>query len=174
MKKIILTTTFLCIVFFSCTNNTSIQKTNSTLEKGEIHTLLNNWHKAAAEANFENYFNAMDSVAVFVGTDASEVWNKKQFKDFSKPHFDKGKAWNFKMVDRNIYVKSSNTIACFNELLDTWMGVCRGSGVVERKKDGNWKISHYVLSITVPNEDIQPIIAIKKNRDSLFLVNFKK
>jgi hypothetical protein len=30
------------------------------------------------------------------------------------------------------------------------MKICRGSGLV--KIDGKWKIKHYVLSMTVPNE----------------------
>ena len=53
------------------------------------------------------------------------------------------------------------------------MGVCRGSGVL-KKKDGVWKIEHYVLSLTVPNDNIQDVIQINKEKDSLFLIHQKK
>ena len=114
----------------------------------------------------------MSSESVFVGTDAAEVWNIQQFKDFSKPYFDKGNAWSFSAVERNIYFDSEGKIAWFDELLDTWMGVCRGSGVL-KKKDKVWKIEHYVLSVTVPNDNIQEVVNINKEKDSLFLLKFK-
>ena len=88
---------------------------------------------AAAEANFDAYFGKMDTISVFIGTDASENWTKKEFSDFSKPYFDKGKAWDFKTLERNIYVNTSGDFVWFDELLNTWMGTCRGSGVLEKK-----------------------------------------
>jgi hypothetical protein len=87
---------------------------------------------------------------------------------FSKPYFDKGKAWSFTSKQRNVYVDASGEIAWFDELLDTWMQLCRGSGVL-KKEDGVWKISHYVLSLTIPNDKIQQVITVKKEIDSLFL-----
>ena len=42
-------------------------------------------------------------------------------------------------------------LAWFDELLDTWMGTCRASGVVQLI-NGRWYISHYHLSIAVPND----------------------
>jgi hypothetical protein len=134
---------------------------------------LDSWHKNAAETNFEAYFNAMTSNGVFIGTDASENWKTPEFKDFSKPYFDKGKAWNFTPVERNVYFDPNGKIAWFDELLDTWMGVCRGSGVL-RKIDDSWKIAHYVLSLTTPNDNVQEIIKLNKKYDSIFLSRYKK
>ena len=115
----------------------------------------------------------MDSVSVFIGTDASENWEKKQFQDFSKPYFDKGKAWDFKTLERTICLNPSGDFAWFDELLNTWMGTCRGSGVLEKTTNG-WKIKQYVLSITIPNDDVQAVILAKKKRDDLFLKTFQK
>ncbi|WP_339659578.1 nuclear transport factor 2 family protein [uncultured Polaribacter sp.] len=136
--------------------------------KEEVNTILNDWHQAAAEANFENYFNRFDSISVYIGTDASENWNKKQFADFSKPYFDAGKAWSFKTIERNIYTNSTANFVWFDELLNTWMGTCRGSGVLE-KTNNEWKIKHYVLSVSIPNDDIQKVISVKQKNDSIFL-----
>lgn len=134
----------------------------------EISRLLDGWHEAAARADFDGYFGAMAEKAVFIGTDATENWDKKAFMAFSKPYFDQGKAWSFRAVERNIYVGETGETAWFDELLDTWMQLCRGSGVAIRQ-NGEWKIAHYVLSLTVPNERIEGAIALKKEPDSLMM-----
>lgn len=131
-----------------------------TKEKTEINLLLNNWHKAAAEAKFDEYFSYLDEESIFIGTDATENWNKKQFKDFAKPYFDKGRAWNFTALERNIYFDKSKNIAWFDELLNTQMKICRGSGVLI-KIGKEWKIKHYVLSMTIPNDNTNDVIKIK-------------
>jgi hypothetical protein len=92
--------------------------------------------------------------------------------DFSKPFFDKGKAWDFKTLERSIYVNASGDFVWFDELLNTWMGTCRGSGVLE-KSNNEWKIKQYVLSVSIPNDDVQAVIKAKKKNDSLFLKKFK-
>ncbi len=135
-------------------------------EQKKIDALLTAWHKAAAQADFEGYFGRMAEGAVFIGTDASENWGKEAFMDFSRPYFEKGKAWDFTAVERNIYVSASGEVAWFDELLDTWMQICRGSGVV-RKVDGQWKIAHYVLSMTMPNDEVEGAIQLKRTSDSL-------
>jgi len=173
MKKIFVLV-FIAIFIFSCNcEEKSIKKVVVSVEKDNLNKVLDSWHLNAAETNFEAYFGAMTSESVFIGTDAAEVWNVQQFKDFSKPYFDKGSAWSFTSIDRNVYLNSDGKIAWFDELLDTWMGVCRGSGVL--KKSGNiWKIEHYVLSVTVPNDNIQAVMKVNKEKDSLFLKNYRK
>lgn len=139
----------------------------------EVNLFMDNWHEAAAKADFGNYFGKMDSISVFIGTDASENWNKKQFIAFSKPYFDTGKAWSFTAMERNIYMNDDKDIVWFDELLNTWMGTCRGSGVLENKNNA-WKIKHYVLSIAIPNDDVRQVMAVKRKRDSAFRVNHTK
>ena len=47
------------------------------------------------------------------------------------------------------------------------MKACRGSGVLE-KQGKDWKIKHYVLSMTVPNDVVNEVIPIKaKYEDAL-------
>jgi hypothetical protein len=125
-----------------------------------VNALIDDWHKAAATANFEAYFAAMSEESVFIGTDATENWNKKAFQDFAKPYFDKGKAWNFTPLERHIYFAKDGKTAWFDELLNTQMKICRGSGVLVKEKK-KWKIKHYVLSMTVPNDNTDAVIKIK-------------
>ena len=40
------------------------------------------------------------------------------------------------------------------------MKICRGSGVLV-KKDGKWLIKQYVLSMTIPNENVDEVVKIK-------------
>ncbi|MQP25142.1 hypothetical protein GFJ94_08700 [Flavobacterium sp. LMO8] len=146
---------FVFLVIVSCASH----QTNG-VQKETVNTLLDNWHKAAAEANFNNYFDVMSSESIFIGTDANENWNKKEFQAFAKPYFDKGKAWNFTAIERNIYFSSDGKTAWFDELLNTQMKICRGSGVVIQE-NGQWKVKHYVLSMTVPNDNVDEVVKIK-------------
>ena len=161
--------TKLCIVFLFL--GLSLQGQES--EKKDIHQVLDAWHEAAANADFQTYFNSMGEQSVFIGTDAMENWQREAFEAFSKPYFDQGKAWAFKARERNIYLSSDASIAWFDELLDTWMGTCRGSGVLENT-EGTWKIRHYVLSITIPNEEIEPVITLNQSKDSLIQKQIKR
>jgi len=131
-----------------------------------INTRLDNWHKAAANADFDAYFDLMTEDAVFIGTDATENWQLEEFKAFSKPYFDKGKAWSFTTLERHIYLNKNKDLAWFDELLDTQMEICRGSGVM-RLTDQGWQVQHYVLSITIPNPKVKNVVNIKKETDSL-------
>ena len=142
-------------------------------EKDKINNVLDSWHMAAANADFEAYFEKMTKDGVFLGTDATENWQNEEFRSFSKPYFDKGKAWSFTAVERNIYVDESENFAWFDELLDTQMKICRGSGVLQ-KVNGQWKIAHYVLSIAVPNENVDELVQIKQAKDDELLQELKK
>lgn len=133
---------------------------NMESEKQKVTQFLDQWHAAAAAANFEDYFSAMAEESIYIGTDATENWNKKQFQAFAKPYFDRGKAWDFKAIERNIYFSENGKLVWFDELLDTHMKFCRGSGVLVLEK-GQWKIKHYVLSMTIPNDTTDDVVKIK-------------
>ena len=161
MKKIIIVIAILAI---SCK-----PAFNLTSQKTSINNILDNWHAAAAQADFDTYFSLMTPNGVFIGTDPTENWQNQAFRDFSKPFFDKGKAWNFKPLQRNIYFSDDHKTAWFDELLDTQMKLCRGSGTLQ-KTNNQWKIAHYVLSMTVPNDNTKEVIKIKATFDD----NLKK
>ena len=156
MRKIIVLVIGLVVI--GCKSK---QVANQINHESEINLVIDNWHQAAAEANFNLYFNAMTEDAIFIGTDATENWNKPAFIQFAKPYFDKGKAWSFTKLERNIYFSSDKKTAWFDELLNTQMKICRGSGVLVVDKNNNWKIKHYVLSMTIPNDHTNEVVKIK-------------
>ena len=170
IKKLVIL--FLTIVISSCATQDVIQTPSDSKLVKDIDAFMTSWHQAASDSDFENYFKKMDSESMFMGTDSSENWAKQQFEDYSKPYFDKGETWNFKTLERNIYSNESKSMIWFDELLDTWMGVCRGSGVIELE-NAEFKIKQYVLSLTIPNEDIQRVIDAKRINDNRILEQLK-
>jgi len=164
MKKIIFYSSFVLFSIFINAQESS--------EKA-ITTLLNNWHTAAATANFNAYFDVLTEDSIFIGTDATEHWDKKAFIVFAKPYFDKGKAWSFTALDRHIYFSADKKIAWFDELLQTQMKICRGSGVLVLEKN-QWKIKQYVLSMTIPNENTDEVIKIKAPIEDTLISKLQK
>lgn len=158
---------FLPVCLISCTSH------DVATGKKEIDKVLDAWHKAAADADFEAYFSHMTPEGVFIGTDATENWQNEAFRTFAQPYFDRGKAWSFTAVERHIYIDESAKTAWFDELLDTQMKLCRGSGVLQ-KTGGVWKIVHYVLSIAIPNDDIKKVVELKTAFDDALLKKLKE
>jgi len=122
-----------------------------------LHAFLDAWHHAAAVADEDAFFGSMSPTAIYLGTDPDERWTRDYMAFWAKPHFNKESAWAFTPHDRNISLDGAKTIAWFDERLDTWMGECRGSGVLRRYPDG-WKIEQYNLAVTVPNDKIDKFL----------------
>jgi hypothetical protein len=129
----------------------------------EIDVILDDFHVAASKADYNRYFSHWTEASVFLGTDATERWVGQEFRDYAKKRFDTGKGWTYHPHDRHITVAPDAEHAFFDELLShDRYGTCRGSGVL-RKEGGDWKILQYNLSIPIPNELAEGVVAtIKK------------
>ena len=169
MKKYFL----LLIIFAVSFANAQTKGFYENVQKKNVAKILDDLNTFAANADFKNYFNLYAEESTFIGTDATEVWNKKEFMDYAKPHFDKGKAWNFKSLKRNITFSKGGKYGWFGELLDTQMKIWRGSGVLE--KIGNQgKIKQYVLSMTIPNDVTKEVINAKSSIEDSLLQKLKQ
>jgi len=143
MLRICLGITFFLFVQLSVQANT---------EQNKISIVLDNFHQAASDANQQQYFKLLTDNSIFIGTDATERWDKKAFEAFAKPYFDKGLGWTYIPRNRHVTIAKSGHVAWFDEMLDSQSyGECRATGVLELTKNG-WKISQYHLTIPVPNE----------------------
>ncbi len=121
-----------------------------------INLVLDAWHAAAAKADEATYFDTFTDDGVFLGTDASERWTVEAFRQYAKPHFDRGKAWSFRATRRAVIVRGP--VAWFDEDLATPnLGPSRGSGVLQRQPDGSWKLAHYNLTLTIPNDALDAV-----------------
>jgi ketosteroid isomerase-like protein len=120
-------------------------------ETASVNHVLDDWHKAAADANETRYFGHMTADSVFLGTDSGERWDRDAFRAFAHPYFAKGKAWTFVPRERHVIIDPHGNVAWFDEKLDSASyGDVRGSGVL-RKVGKEWKIAHYNLTIPIPN-----------------------
>ncbi len=126
-----------------------------------LNVLLNKWHHDAAQANTEAYFGRIADDGIFLGTDPSEHWLKDSFYVWAAPYFEASRTWTFKPIERHWYSGPHNDMVWFDELLETQMGVCRGTGVLHRS-DGEWEINHYALSLTLPNSKLREYIDLVK------------
>lgn len=164
-----LLTVFALFAIWSCgnikTNDHEAAVLSDTLARQQaIASMLDSFNIAAANADYMRYFDFFTEDAIFIGTDPTERWTKHEFMEWAKPYFDKKRTWNFKAVKRHISFGNHADIAWFDELLDTQMKICRGSGVVVLHS-GEWKVQEYVLSVTVPNALIDSVVSIKTAAD---------
>ncbi|MCU0380363.1 MAG: nuclear transport factor 2 family protein [Chitinophagaceae bacterium] len=167
----------MALTLFACSQHAKDQQVNGKAggvdsavliqDQARIEAMLDSFNVAATRAEYERYFNFYAPDAIFMGTDATEYWNKEQFMVWAKPYFDKKQTWNFVSLDRHVFFDSTGKTAWFDELLDTQMKICRGSGVVVKMGD-EWKLKQYVLSVTIPNSKVDRIVKIKAaEEDSL-------
>jgi ketosteroid isomerase-like protein len=119
--------------------------------KKQLDEMLTKWHHAAAVADAKTYFNYLADDAIYMGTDATEYWTKAEFQKWAEPWFKRKSAWTIYATQRNIYLSKDKTYAWFDETLVARFGPARGSGILIKTKDG-WKIQHYNLAMTIPNE----------------------
>ena len=155
---------YLLLVLMLVSSFTLAQKEdqNKALEQA-IANSLDKFHHAAAEANASVYLGLLTPEAIFLGTDASERWTKKQFTEFVLPHFNQGNGWLYQVKQRNISLVKNTNVAFFDEILTNHKyGLCRGSGVLIKTK-GGWKISQYNLSFLVPNGIAKKVVNQIKN-----------
>ncbi len=128
-------------------------------DRGAVDTTLDALHQAATDADAATYFGLFTDDAVFIGTDAEEVWTLPAFRAFAAPHFESAPAWAYTSVSRDVRFGRKGRTAWFHESLEhASYGAVRGSGVLSRV-DGAWRVSQYVLSFPVPNAVANEVVA---------------
>ncbi len=135
-----------------------------TVFRQRVSAFLDEWHDDAAHARLR-YFDKIAPDGVYIGTDKSERWIRDDFKAWAKPFFDKGQAWEFHAIKRNIAFTPDKSVVWFDEQLTTQMGICQASGII-RNNQGNLQIEHYQLSLTVPNDLVEHVKAEIKDYDT--------
>ena len=138
---------FLMFLFSACS------EPDKTSEITKLNIFMDSWHNAAAIADEDVFFNSMDTLAVYLGTDPNERWLKHEFMEWGMKYFEHDTAWAFRPYKRIWNFSDDMNYAWFDELLETHMGVCRGSGVLKRHGT-KWKIVQYNLALTLPNDQL--------------------
>jgi len=118
----------------------------------EVESVLDDFHRAASQADGDTYFGLFADEGVFLGTDATERWTVEEFRAYARPHFDRGRGWTYTPLERHVSIAEDGGTAWFDERLhNDGLGETRGSGVLVRREAG-WKVAQYNLTIPVPNE----------------------
>jgi len=132
--------------------------------EAQVAAVLDQLNHASSTADETAYFSLFTPDARYVGTDATEHWTMAQFRAFAEPWFKRDSAWSFPATGRTITIApiECRCIAWFEERLDSAAyGETRGSGVM-RLTDNGWKIEQYVLSLAVPNDKADAVVAVIK------------
>jgi hypothetical protein len=138
---------------------------DSEAVRASVNNFIDQWHRDAANADLA-YFEKMAPRGTYLGTDPTENWSTQEFRNWAGKYFDEGEAWDFTPRERNVYLAEDGKYIWFDELLDTWMGVCRGSGVLSAKEEG-WQLEHYHLSMTIPNDLTIKVIEIVEHEQKM-------
>lgn len=137
------------IALIGCAQNT--QSPQADIDS--INQVLDTYHQAAANGDWEAYFDLMSEDGVFIGTDARERWTKPEFRQYSSG----SNGWIYTPQSRNVNITPGGESAWFDEvLLSQSFGSSRGSGVLIRT-DAGWKISQYHLTLPIPNGMVRDI-----------------
>jgi hypothetical protein len=139
----------LFVTLFSCAQNIQSQQTDIAA----INKVLDDYHQAAANGEWDTYFDLMSDDAVFIGTDAGERWVKQEFRQYSSG----SNGWVYTPQQRNVNITPDGLSAWFDEaLLSQSYGSSRGTGVLMLTAVG-WKISQYHLTLPIPNGIVRGI-----------------
>ena len=117
-------------------------------DEAQVNAVLDQYHQAAAVADWSVYFDLMSEDGVFLGTDVGERWPKEVFRSYASGR----NGWLYTPRDRNINFTPDGNTAWFDEVLDSAnYGTSRGTGVLIKTSAG-WKISQYHLTFPIPND----------------------
>ena len=136
----------------------------------DVEQMLDAYHDAASRADAPEYFGYFSPDAYFIGTDATERWTIDQFKQYVLPFMSKGQGWAYRPQQRHVTFLLANDhnpqVAWFDEILQSdRFGVVRSSGVVIRE-DHRWKIAQYHLTVPVPNDLMDQVVAMIRADES--------
>ncbi len=142
-----------CGVVSGCRSKPDVKR-----DRADVDAVLDDWHRAASEADEIRYIGHMTTDGVFLGTDATERWNTSEFREFVHPYFSKGKGWTYEPKRRHVIFSKYGDTAWFDErLFNDKYGELRGTGVLVNIQ-GIWKISHYNMSFPLPNDLTKKIV----------------
>ena len=164
-KKILLLVIFILTLLLPHVTVYGEKGRNDTERK--VAAVLDDFHKAASEADEPRYLGHMAEKGVFLGTDATERWTREEFRKYVHPYFSRGRGWTYIPRERNIMFSKDGNVAWFHERLhNEKYGEVRGTGVLQ-KINGVWKIFHYNLVFTIPNPVAGKVVdLIQENQKS--------
>lgn len=125
-----------------------------TPEEEAAADVLDALHEAASKADGATYFDLFTPDATYIGTDVTERWSIAEFRSYAEPYFNRGRGWTYTPRSRSLTLAplDCRCVVWFDEALDSQSyGTSRGTGVLVRGPDGEWRIALYALTFPIPN-----------------------
>jgi hypothetical protein len=125
-----------------------------TPEEEAAAAVLDALHGAASRADGATYFDLFTPDATYIGTDVTEHWSIAEFRAYAEPYFNRGRGWTYTPRSRSLTLAplDCRCVVWFDEALDSQSyGTSRGTGVLVRGEDGQWRIALYALTFPIPN-----------------------
>jgi hypothetical protein len=123
-------------------------------EEEAAAAVLDALHGAASRADGATYFDLFTPDATYIGTDVTEHWSIAEFRAYAEPYFNRGRGWTYTPRSRSLTLAplDCRCVVWFDEALDNQSyGTSRGTGVLVRGEDGQWRIALYALTFPIPN-----------------------
>ena len=93
---------------------------NDGIVVSTVDDTLDRMHTAAANADFEAYFDCFIPNGYFIGTDSTERWNIiPDFYNYTKPYFDQGTGWTYTPISRHITYLNNETLSLASGIANT-------------------------------------------------------
>ncbi len=154
------------MVLCSCSNNSnsdtviSQNDTSVTFPRGQINKVLDSMHQGFRTKNFKLMESFLTEDGLYLGTDPSEIWSKKQLSQYFDKNVKDTNNISYTILSRNILLgKNNNTAMAIEQYylstMSDKMMVRSISKLVN--KDNVWKISFYSWNFIPRNEDIKKI-----------------
>ncbi|GAC1380381.1 MAG: hypothetical protein NVSMB45_03550 [Ginsengibacter sp.] len=154
------------MILYSCSNNNasdtafSQNDTSVTFPKSAITKVLDSMHHGFRTKNFKVMESFLTEDGLYLGTDPSEIWSKKQLSQYFDKNVKDTNNISYTILSRNILLGKNNNSAMAIEqyylsTMSDKMMVRSISKLVN--KDNVWKISFYSWNFIPRNEDIKKI-----------------
>ncbi len=119
---------------------------------GSAQWLLHDVHRAKAEGDGERYFGHFAADGVFLGTDRAERFSLAGVRAILGPYYAHGARPTTIPIEQVVYPSADGGWAWFEQLVERQhVGRMRGTGVL-RRVDDTWKLVHYNVVLTVPDD----------------------
>lgn len=127
---------------------------SSLVELQSIQRVLTAHLEAVATKNVDLLRNSFTPYALFVGTDDSERWSLDHLANILAGTKN---GWDMTAcTSRTIQpTPLAGMVTFFETIVHEKYGPLRGSGLLVRGTDWEWRIAQYVLSFSVPNEVVK-------------------
>lgn len=121
--------------------------------RSEADRVLDAFHEAAAVGDGDAYAALLSTSFVFLGTDATERWEREAFEAYARDRFLKGNTWEYRVLVRHTTKVSDDVIVFDESLHNSNLGICRSTGVLINERSGRGlKLAQYGLSLPIPND----------------------